>query len=92
MPLFVSLAEGRLLVDELRAAILAAIRRDASPTHVPDEVIQLPTIPRTLTGKKLEIPVKRILLGTPAAEAAAKGALADATALEPFEALARSRA
>ena len=54
-------------------------------------IYQVPAIPRTLSGKKLEIPVKRILTGTPADEAASRGALADPSALGPFEDLARRR-
>jgi len=89
MPLFVSLAAGRQLDDELRAAILAAIRRDASPTHVPDEVIHVPTIPRTLTGKRLEIPVKRILRGAQPADVADPGTVDPPDGLTPFVGLAR---
>jgi acetoacetyl-CoA synthetase len=63
MPLFVSLAEGSLLDDRLRAAIRAAISDGASPRHLPDDIIEVAAVPHTLTGKKLEIPVKRILLG-----------------------------
>ena len=63
----------------------------SSPRHVPDAIHAVPAIPRTLSGKKLEVPVKRILLGLPADEAAAKDALADPRSLEPFEALAAAR-
>jgi acetoacetyl-CoA synthetase len=89
--LFVQPAPGCAVDDGLRTRISTALRASLSPRHVPDEIIEVASVPRTLSGKKLEIPVKRILLGTPAAEAAAKGALADADALEPFEALARGR-
>ena len=64
MPLFVVLAEGAALDDDLRARITASIRSHASPRHVPDEVIAAPGIPHTRTGKKLEVPVKRLLQGT----------------------------
>ena len=67
LPLFVLLRPGHVLDDALRARIIEAIRRDASPRHVPDDVIAVPGIPHTLTGKKLEVPVKRVLLGHPAA-------------------------
>jgi acetoacetyl-CoA synthetase len=90
MPLFVSLAEGRVLDDELRAAIVAAIRRNASPAHVPDEVIQMPTIPRTLTGKKLEIPVKRILQGARPADVVDPGTVDPPGGLRPFVRYART--
>ena len=63
MPLFVVLDDGRELDDELRAAINGALRRDASPRHVPDEIFAVPAIPHTRTGKKLEVPIKRIMLG-----------------------------
>ncbi|MFC7673650.1 acetoacetate--CoA ligase [Mycolicibacterium sp. GCM10028919] len=63
MPLFVALADGVEYDDELRATIVTAIKTGASPRHVPDEVIVVPGIPRTMTGKRLEIPIKRILQG-----------------------------
>ena len=64
MPLFVVLAADDELDDELRDRIRAAIREHASPRHVPDEIIAVPGIPHTRTGKKLEVPVKRLLQGT----------------------------
>ena len=67
LPLFVVLQPGHRLDDALRARLVEAIRRDASPRHVPDDVIAVPGIPHTLTGKKLEVPVKRVLQGRPAA-------------------------
>ncbi len=69
MPLFVDLADGAELDEELRTRIVTAIRNGASPRHVPDEILVVPGIPRTLTGKRLEIPIKRILLGTAPADA-----------------------
>ena len=90
--LFVQPAPGCAVDDMLKSRIGTELRTSLSPRHVPDEIIEVPAVPRTLSGKKLEIPVKRILGGTPAAEAAAKGALADTEALAPFEALARARA
>jgi acetoacetyl-CoA synthetase len=63
MPLFVSLADDVEFDDALRSRIIGAIRTGASPRHVPDAVIAVPGIPRTMTGKRLEIPIKRILLG-----------------------------
>ena len=72
MPLFVvSDADADLLRERITLAIRAAL----SPRHVPDEVIKVPTIPRTLTGKKLEIPVKHILQGMPSDQAAATGSV-----------------
>ena len=63
MPLFVTLAEGAVVDDDLRARIAAEIRTRLSPRHVPDEVIEVPGIPHTRTGKKLEVPVTAILAG-----------------------------
>ncbi|MEU9406797.1 acetoacetate--CoA ligase [Streptomyces sp. NPDC048281] len=65
MPLFVVLAAGTELDDALRERIRGAIRTGASPRHVPDEIIEVPAIPHTRTGKKLEVPVKRLLQGAP---------------------------
>lgn len=67
MPMFVTLSEGNHLDEELAATIQAAVRDKVSPRHVPDEVIEAPGIPHTLTGKKLEVPVKNILRGMTAA-------------------------
>jgi acetoacetyl-CoA synthetase len=66
MPLFVVLAEGVSLDDPLREKIRDAIRAGASPRHVPDEILAVPALPHTKTGKKLEVPVKRLLQGAPA--------------------------
>lgn len=77
--------------NSLRGRLLAEIRSSLSPRHVPDRVYSVPAIPRTLSGKKLEVPVKRILSGTPADQAASRGALADPESLSPFEELARQR-
>jgi acetoacetyl-CoA synthetase len=90
MPLFVVLREGASLTDELVAQIRARIRSDCSPRHVPDEIRQIAEVPRTLSGKVLEIPVKRILLGTPASVAASRESLANPAALDYFVELAAS--
>jgi acetoacetyl-CoA synthetase len=79
--LFVALAAGADLDDDLRARIGAALRHELSPRHVPDSIEAVPVVPRTLSGKKLELPVKRILTGMPAEQAASSGSLADPTAL-----------
>src|SRR5256885_15031754 len=63
MPLFVVLAPGLVLTDALVARIKDAIRTQASARHMPDAVIQVAEIPRTLTGKKMELPVRKLLLG-----------------------------
>lgn len=91
MPLFVTLDEGRTLDDELVATIRRRLREEASPRHVPDEIFAVPAIPHTRTGKKLEVPVKRILAGADRDVVVSLGALDDPTALEPFIDLARSR-
>ena len=88
MPLFVVLAPGAELDDALVTRIKDAIRTSLSQRHVPDAIVAVPAIPRTLTGKKMEVPVKRILLGRPVTEVAATGSIADPTALEVFVAYA----
>jgi acetoacetyl-CoA synthetase len=90
--LFVVLADGVELDDALRARLKGELRASLSPRHVPDEIHQVRAVPRTLSAKKLEVPVKRILTGTPVGEAAAKGALANPESLTAFEELARERA
>jgi acetoacetyl-CoA synthetase len=89
--LFVVLAEGLALDDDLRARIAGQLRTALSPRHVPDEIYQVRAVPRTLSAKKLEVPVKRILTGAPVDSAAATGALANPESLAAFEALARVR-
>jgi acetoacetyl-CoA synthetase len=84
MPLFVVLAEGVELDEALTTRIKEAIRTSLSQRHVPDTIVAVPVIPRTLTGKKMEVPVKRILLGRPVAEVAAAGAVANPHALDVF--------
>ena len=90
--LFVVLAGARELDGDLRARIAAELRTALSPRHVPDEIRQVGAVPRTLSGKKLEVPVKKILTGTPPEVAAAEGALADPGSLAAFADLARTRA
>jgi acetoacetyl-CoA synthetase len=90
MPLFVVLREGAELNDELRGEIARRIREQCSPRHVPDEVFQIAEVPRTLSGKVLEVPVKRILMGTPPAQAASRDSLANPKALDWFVDLAAS--
>jgi acetoacetyl-CoA synthetase len=84
MPLFVVLRERAELDDQLIAAIRRRIREDCSPRHVPDEIRQIDAVPRTLSGKVLEVPVKRILTGTPAEQAASRESLANPEALDYF--------
>jgi acetoacetyl-CoA synthetase len=82
--LFVVLAAGHDLDDALAARIRSALRAGLSPRHVPDQITAVPGIPRTLSGKKLEVPVRRILLGTPVADAADPDALANPEVLRSF--------
>jgi acetoacetyl-CoA synthetase len=90
--LFVVLADGLTLDDSLRAKVARELRTALSPRHVPDEIHQVRAVPRTLSAKKLEVPVKRILTGTPADRAAATGALANPESLAAFEQFAKQRA
>ncbi len=89
--LFVALSDGAALDDELRGRLAGALRGALSPRHVPDTVAAVPAIPRTLTGKKLELPVKRILLGAPAEQVASRDALADPAAIDAFVEFAEAR-
>ncbi len=84
MTMFVVLADGVELTPALTKAVAGAIRRDASPRHVPDELVAIPTVPRTLTGKVLEVPIKKLLMGRPADEVVARDALADPAAFDWF--------
>jgi acetoacetyl-CoA synthetase len=88
MPLFVVLREEAELDDELRGEIGRRIRESCSPRHIPDEIYAIPEVPRTLSNKVLEVPVKRILMGTPPAEAASRDSLANPAALDWFVDLA----
>jgi acetoacetyl-CoA synthetase len=89
MPLFVVLREGAELDDELRREIARRIRERCSHRHVPDEVFAIAAVPRTLSGKVLEVPVKRILTGTPPEKAASRDSLANPEALDWFVDLAQ---
>ncbi len=88
MPLFVVLREGAQLDDQLTGEIRRRVREDCSPRHVPNEIRQIQAVPRTLSGKVLEVPVKRILTGTPADQAASRESLANPEALDYFVKLA----
>jgi acetoacetyl-CoA synthetase len=91
MPLFVVLREGAELDDELTARVKRRVREDCSPRHVPNELHRIAEVPRTLSGKVLEVPVKRILMGTPAEQAASRDSLANPAALDWFVTLASRR-
>jgi len=86
--LFVVPAPGVTVDDRLRQRIGDEVRATLSPRHVPDRVLAVPAVPRTWSGKKLEVPVKRILQGAPPDQVAAAGSLADPSALDAFVALA----
>jgi acetoacetyl-CoA synthetase len=88
LSLFVVLREGRVADDDLVAAIKQRVRADCSPRHVPDEIRQVAEIPRTLSGKILEVPVKRILMGAAVDEVASRDSMANPQALDFFAELA----
>jgi acetoacetyl-CoA synthetase len=92
MPLFVVLDEGMTLDERLAGEIKRRIRDRCSPRHVPNEVFQIEEVPRTLSGKALEVPVKRILTGTPPDRAASRDSLANPKSLQYFVELAASLA
>jgi len=88
MPLFVKLKPGRTLDDVLRKKINDALRNANSPRHVPDVIEEVPAIPATLTGKRMEVPVRKLLLGVSPEKALNHSAMADPQAIEPFLAYA----
>jgi acetoacetyl-CoA synthetase len=92
MPLFVVLREGVALDEALAARIKAAVRTALSPRHVPNDVFQVGSIPRTLSGKKMELPVKKLLMGASADTVFKRDAMANADSVEWFAALAARRA
>lgn len=92
VPLFVAPAPGVELDDDLRRRLARRIREDCSPRHVLNDVFAVPEIPRTLSGQGLEVPVKRILNGTPPEQAASRGSLANPDALDWFVAFAQEHA
>jgi acetoacetyl-CoA synthetase len=89
--LFVVSVEGRDVDDEMRHAIIEALRSDLSARHIPDRIVAVPAVPRTLSGKKLELPVKRILLGVDPRRAASAGSMVNPDALDPYINFSRSR-
>ena len=88
--LFVILEPGKELDEHLQTRITRAIREELSPWHVPDEIHRVMEVPRTLTGKKMEIPVKRILSGAEIETVASSDAMQNPDALRPFVALRRA--
>ena len=91
MPLFVVLREGVVLDEGLRGRLVAEIRRALSPRHVPNEILAVPAIPRTLSGKKMELPVKKLLMGADPAKVMNRDAMANAACVDWFVAFAASR-
>ena len=91
MPLFVVLREGARLTDHLADRIRAAIRETASPRHVPDEIIPIAAVPRTRTGKKLEVPIKRLMQGAAIADVVDPQTVVDPDSLKPYAAIAAAR-
>ncbi|MET9531648.1 acetoacetate--CoA ligase [Streptomyces sp. NPDC006649] len=91
MPLFVHLAPGTPLDDGLRLRIKQTIREQLSPRHVPDDIIEVPAIPHTLTGKRIEVPVKRLLQGAALDKAVNPGSVDNLELLHFYEKLARDR-
>lgn len=88
LPLFVRLQPGLVLDDGIRSAIRASLREHCSPRHVPDEILQVGEIPYTLTGKKMETPVKKLLMGFPPERAANRDAMQNPASLDHFVAFA----
>lgn len=85
MPLFVTLADGQgVLTDAIRRKICDRLREQYTPRHVPDRVIQVSDIPTTLTGKKMEVPVRKLLQGVPLEKAANINAMANPGSLDEF--------
>jgi acetoacetyl-CoA synthetase len=89
MPLFVVLADDAELTDELRDRIKRTIRDEVSPRHVPDEIIVAPGVPHTRTGKKLEVPIKKLFQGADAAKVVEKSAVDDPALLDWYANLKR---
>jgi len=90
MGLFVVLDEGAVLDEDLQKTIKRRIREDCSPRHVPNEILQIEEVPRTLSGKVLEVPVKKILMGTPPEMAASVDSLANPRSLDYFVELSKN--
>jgi acetoacetyl-CoA synthetase len=91
LALFVVLAEGAELTDEVKQAIRARIRSDCSPRHVPDDIVAVEAVPRTLSGKVLEVPVKKVLMGGDPDKAASRDSLANPAAFDWFVDFAQTR-
>jgi acetoacetyl-CoA synthetase len=91
MPLFVKLSDGLTLDDAMRKKINDRLRTEYTPRHIPDKIYQVPAIPYTISGKRMEVPVRRILAGFPLAKAANRDAMANPAALDFFIDYARTQ-
>lgn len=91
MPLFVEMAKGLSLTPEIEKEIVRRLRSERSPRHVPDVIVEAPEIPTTLTGKKMEVPVRRMLMGEEADKVASKDATKNPAAVDWFAAYAKRR-
>ncbi len=91
MVLFVALTPGKSLNDELMTKIKGKIRGDLSPRYVPDRIVAVPSVPKTLNGKKLEVPVKRVLLGGDPSKVVNRDSLSDPTSMDFFVEMAKER-
>jgi len=91
MPLFVKMAAGTAFTPEFKAGIVKRLRSERSPRHVPDEIVEAPDIPVTLTGKKMEVPVRKLLMGAQIDKVASRDATRNPAALEWFADFARRR-
>ncbi len=89
--LFLVLGDGIVLEDSLKVSVVRRLRAQLSPRHTPDEILSIPEVPRTLNGKKVEVPVRRILAGTPVAEAISLDAMSNPRSLDVFVKLAETR-
>jgi acetoacetyl-CoA synthetase len=92
MALFVVLRPGQQLTDALEEKLRTHLRSGLSPRHVPDEILHVAEVPRTLTGKKLEVPIKRLLMGHSLESAVKRDALANPASLDWYVDFARTRA
>ena len=89
LPLFVVLKAGAVLDEEFKTRMKTALRTRISPHHVPDDILVIPEVPRTLSGKKMEVPIKKLFLGLPVEKAVSIDAMSNPQALTYFIALAQ---
>lgn len=91
MPLFVTMKKGSALTDQVKQKINKALREKYSPRHVPDRIYEIEAVPYTLTGKKMEVPVRKILLGVAPEKAASRDAMSNPQAIDYFIEFARTQ-